>query len=458
MLKHKRSATTSRRSLLVWALVWPIYFNLGTTSTNVPALLGIGQYTHIRSVHCLFSLYPSRSASPSSGVGLCLVDTSALRSPMEVGLPLSASFGYFGSRDVQPEFIYQTILPLLAFFLGATIEIDRGRDTASRASSSGLQSPLSFSRPLILRDIQLLSSNDVDSVIPQFKIYFPIVGVIGTCAAVVLYRSHRLLAAVFVVAELFMLRYSWSRTGFVMVCAAGAATYLVSRRDDSGAPQTVSLRRLVTLVLLLPFIFFVVAAILDGTLLVQRFESGLEFGLSTNRSKLLVDGIARVFASPVFGDMFVAVDPSFLSQATSQVRLYPSHNQYLEFALRGGLPAFGLISVFYFRIATDIRLVLRTRGPYRGVVAAAAGIFCRSAHRQWLQFVSDPAICSMHTAVPVRRRGSDCPRASRGPATSDPSRQRRYQQSPLSEACPPVTHQAGELGLEAAVRLTTSLA
>jgi len=347
----------------------PIYLNLGTVNTNLPAILGIGAYVPVRSVHV------SSIVTPVVLTGLLLRGAGLDRRYVSIAfaygawLYLSVVAGFMSGEEPELLFVFQTMLPLLAFLLGASLDVEPS-EIAATVLRASIGATILVVVALTRGSVVLIGSNSVDEVIPQFKIYFPMVTVVGAAAAVVLVRSKPALVAAFIGSQVLLLPWLWSRTGFAMAGVAGTLTYLVQPPADvSSGGRT--LRRAITVLVLLPVVLMLAVLALEGTVLATRVSAS---GFSTGRRDLLMTGIERVVAKPIFGDSFIAVDPTLYSRPTSKVLLYPSHNQYLEFALRGGLPALAMMIRFYGLIAADIRRVLSRRGAAIDAAALSAGI------------------------------------------------------------------------------------
>ncbi len=83
----------------------------------------------------------------------------------------------------------------------------------------------------------------------------------------------------------------------------------------------------------------------------------------TRRARLLRGAIDLVRRSPVIGEAFNPLPPGSIvvGRRVKRHRLYPAHNQYLDLAIRSGLPALALFSAFL--IAAGSGLWRNSRDP-----------------------------------------------------------------------------------------------
>ena len=92
--------------------------------------------------------------------------------------------------------------------------------------------------------------------------------------------------------------------------------------------------------------------ILTQTEMEELVIKGLKSG-DSRRLLLIKGGIKRILASPITGDSFNALPPGTIvaGKEVKSHKVYPSHNQFIDIAIRAGLPAVILYSILLLVLA-----------------------------------------------------------------------------------------------------------
>lgn len=260
-------------------------------------------------------------------------------------------------------FYAQTVVPLVAwlavFRLGAT------QRTIARSVMAGVivTGVLAIGYTAMHGGIgsAYYSSRAFEAFVPQYRSYYPVLVALAVACAVTHWRSDRWLAVPTLVLAAALLPIMWSRAGIAMVLvAAYAALYLlVLRRPDW--------RRLVTVTAGVVAVTAVFGAVLATVgLATQRTQLSDIQASDQKRIDLARSAGARLRESPLTGDSFRPAGSDLAGGVTASFdRLFPTHNQYLDYALRGGLPALLLLLALLGLTAwLALRVWWRTRrGP-----------------------------------------------------------------------------------------------
>ena len=270
---------------------------------------------------------------------------------------LSAVYGMAnGGRLADAVFYTQTLVPLLAWFLGYRLEVRE--DWVAR----GVMAAYCLT-DLIVLGFTLAngglgnafdSSTQLENAIPQYRSYFPAVMALAVALAIAhVGRRTWLPIATLVLVEI-TLPFLWSRGGILMVVVAAVATAAcrfgprLSWRGRAWATAAGGA--------LLAFNAFITLSV---GLVSQRTQESNLAASDTNRVQLARGATDRIGANPIFGDAFHSYSSVLAGgRKASFARIFPAHNQYLDFGLRGGAPAvLLLVALLLLTIAAAVRIL-----------------------------------------------------------------------------------------------------
>lgn len=287
---------------------------------------------------------------------------------------VSIIWGYANGAGLYGLLFYaQTLVPIAAWFVGYRLGAEHR--TIARAVMAGVL----FTGVLALVftlfsggiDQAFESSRAFEAAVPQYRAYFPVLVALACAVAVTQWATDRWLSLSTLVVAAALLPIMWSRAGILMVLVAtyGAIYLLVLRRP--------SWRRLVATTVAAVSTAAVLAVVLLTVGLWRQRRELSDLGASDqNRVDLARDAGGRLGSSPWVGDAFRPSGDSLAGGATASFdRLFPTHNQYLDYALRGGFPAAVLLVAV---LAATAWLALRRwrgrgadRAPANAVVCLA---------------------------------------------------------------------------------------
>jgi hypothetical protein len=321
-------------------------------------------------------------------VALCFVATVLRRMKSEkaepfaqrVVLALSACFtismvaGQLSGAGVLGALFYaQTIIPLLAFYVAAhsgispqqTARLITAAVLATLAFLIGLATLVGASRG------SLALVNRLVVVIPQYRNYFPFLVTCALAFAIARWSADKVLNSICILAVIAFLPLMWSRTGLATLALAAALAFIM-RPGRAG----LTTRFLLVCVTCLASALIVRDAVASsGSVIGQRTLAGSTAAESaTERLSLAGQAAGRLLAHPLLGDRFVPYSDILAGGQRAQfARLFPAHNQYLDYGLRGGVAAMLLLIlllVFFVRRSW----ILGRESPHPEVAAFHAGL------------------------------------------------------------------------------------
>ncbi|MDG4831444.1 O-antigen ligase family protein [Solwaraspora sp. WMMD1047] len=233
-------------------------------------------------------------------------------------------------------FYIQTITPLLAWYAVTTRQVNI-RKVCRVVIVATLGCLLLVHATVIYHSgATLLGNESVERVltagIPQYRNYFPFIMVCGLALAVGCFRAHRRSSIALITATVLALPLLWSRTGLAMLFLAAAVAYFAQPRQVS-IPLRLAIGTiggLAGLALLVPLV--------SRGMIGERGEESAKLS-AENRVDIFRNGFDRLVHSPIFGDSFRPLDLGPDAGELSNMVLFRAHNQYLDIALRGGVPA-----------------------------------------------------------------------------------------------------------------------
>jgi O-antigen ligase len=191
-------------------------------------------------------------------------------------------------------------------------------------------------------DNAYFSSVALEDPIPQYRSYYPALMALGTAVGVASIKHDRWLSLATITACLVLLPITWSRAGILMVMVAFAATvffcHLRGRRwwvfILAGGATAAG---------------FAVIGKLAMTigLWSQRVVTSDLVESDSERVHLAQESTKRIASSPLFGDAFQQHSDQLVGGGLATFdRLFPTHNQYLDYGVRGGFIAAFLFVAF----------------------------------------------------------------------------------------------------------------
>ncbi|MEV0056424.1 O-antigen ligase family protein [Saccharopolyspora shandongensis] len=257
-------------------------------------------------------------------------------------------------------FYAQTIVPLTAWFAAAHSGLSY-RTTARIVMAAVVATLLLvfcyiFTHGGIERAYEL--SATVDSAIPQYRAFFPGLMACALAFAVARWSIDRPLSVAVVVACAIAVPFTWSRGGIAMMIIAAAVAFIARPGRMSSASRLLALGvGVIAGLVALP-------EALDRGVIGKR-ESTTDLTESDDtRLSLAVEAAKRILDRPLLGDRFLPHDSVLIGGVQAKFeRLFPAHNQYLDYGLRGGVLAvilliallvlFGMRAWKLARTATD---------------------------------------------------------------------------------------------------------
>jgi O-Antigen ligase len=281
---------------------------------------------------------------------------------MALGLwfTLSALYGITdGGRLTDVVFYSQTVVPLLAWFVGYTLAVPEAW------VARGIMAAYCVTDVIVLGftlthggfGSAFDSSTQLENAIPQYRSYFPAVMALAVCLAIAhVGRRTWLPIATLVLAEV-TLPLMWSRGGILMVVIAAVVTAacrfapVLSLRGKALATAAGG-----TLLAIDAFIT------LTFGLVAQRTQESDLGASDSNRVQLARGAADRVGRNPFFGDAFHPYSSTLAGgRQASFSRIFPAHNQYLDYGLRGGVPAVLLLLAFLLLMLVAAGRIVRAR-------------------------------------------------------------------------------------------------
>jgi O-antigen ligase len=258
---------------------------------------------------------------------------------------LSIAWGlYNGAGLVGFVFFVQTIVPLVAWL--AAYRVSPTPRTVARAVMVGVLvvAVVALGYTILNGGIgdAYYSSIALEDPFPQYRAYYPALVALAIALAVAHIRTDRVLSSVTIAACLLLLPIMWSRAGILMVVLAFVASLFwchYRRLTWRGRFAVVAATAVV--------LGAVGAVTVTVGLTEQRTRLNDLQASDSDRITLAQESSERIAGNPLVGDAFQAHGSDLVGGAVANFdRLFPSHNQYLDFGIRGGAPALLLLVVF----------------------------------------------------------------------------------------------------------------
>jgi O-antigen ligase len=251
---------------------------------------------------------------------------------------------YHGAGLVGLVFFVQTIVPLVAWL--AAYRVSPTPRTVARAVMVGVLvlAVVALGYTLLNGGVDdaYYSSIALEDPFPQYRAYYPALVALAIALAVAHIRTDRVLSSATVIACLLMLPVMWSRAGILMVVVAFLASIFwchYRRLTWRGRLAVVAATAVV--------LGAVAAATVTVGLTEQRTRLNDLQASDSDRVSLAQESSERIAGNPLVGDAFRTHGSDLVGGAVANFdRLFPSHNQYLDYGIRGGALALVLLVVF----------------------------------------------------------------------------------------------------------------
>ena len=253
-----------------------------------------------------------------------------------------------GRSSLAVAFYLQTMIPLTAFYLGANANISIKR------LAGVVVGAIVASTVIVLASVALAGTVDprdlvglVIGGIPQYRNFYPAVLVVGIALAFNFrYLRPRAYTCALVVFAL-ALPFVWSRSGMAMVVIAlTVSIYLYLRRPPFSRRPS----RALIVVSAGVVASAVVAMLLNFSVIASRIDnSGVVAGGPGDQRRLSLaeTAISYIIDSPITGRAFLP-EAELIRDPDDVVSTFKAHNQYLDFALKGGILAAALFIALLF--------------------------------------------------------------------------------------------------------------
>ncbi|GIM64159.1 hypothetical protein Pve01_82430 [Planomonospora venezuelensis] len=251
---------------------------------------------------------------------------------------------YNGAGAVGFVFFVQTIVPLVAWL--AAYRVSPTPRTVAQAVMAGVLvvAVVALGYTLLNGGVgnAYYSSIALEDPFPQYRAYYPALVSLAIALAVAHVRTDPVLSGATITGCLLLLPIMWSRAGILMVVVAFVASIfwchfrqLTWRSRFAVAAATVVVLGAVG------------AATVTVGLTEQRTRLNDLQASDSDRVALAQESSERIASNPFVGDAFQTHSSDLVGGAVANFdRLFPSHNQYLDFGIRGGAPALLLLVAF----------------------------------------------------------------------------------------------------------------
>jgi O-antigen ligase len=240
----------------------------------------------------------------------------------------------------------QTVVPMLAFYLGSLRVVPVPtvmRTIATTVFITACVIVLSVVAVENHGDFFRETTNRLAWAIPQYRSYFPGVVAIAVCFAVARFRASWRASLAMLVAGATLMPLMWSRAGVLVILSAGLISAALSSRGKRQAALVVAVGIVVCIGIL--------AVVTERGVIGHRLDVSTYQG-DLRRAELAGQGFGYVLDNPILGRTFKPEwDVLSGGQDAGTTRLFGSHNQVLEYGLRGGLPALVLSVLILARAA-----------------------------------------------------------------------------------------------------------
>ena len=241
-------------------------------------------------------------------------------------------------------FFVQTIVPLVAWL--AAYRVAPTPRAVARAVMAGV---------LVVAVVALVytmfnggignayfSSIALEDPFPQYRAYYPALVALGIALAVAYVKTDRLLSVATITVCLLLLPIMWSRAGILMVVVAFVASIVLCHFRGMAWRRRFAVAAATAVVLAAVGLVSVTVGLTEQRTQLNDLQSS-----DSDRVALAQESSERIAGNPLFGDAFRAHSSDLVGGAVANFdRLFPSHNQYLDFGIRGGAPALLLLVVF----------------------------------------------------------------------------------------------------------------
>ena len=264
---------------------------------------------------------------------------------MIASFTLSVAYGLTeGAGLVGLLFYVQTLVPLVAWL--ALYRVAPAPRTVARAVMLGVLALAVTALVYTLLnggiDNAYYSSIALEDPFPTYRAYYPALMALAVALAVAHIRTDRVLSIATLTAIVLLLPITWSRAGILMVVVALGASLVLCHIKSLTWRGRFAVAA-VSVVLL----GAVGAVAVTVGLTEQRTHLNDLQASDSDRISLAQESSERIASNPIVGDAFKPEGSDLPGGAVANFdRLFPSHNQYLDYGIRGGLPALVLLVAF----------------------------------------------------------------------------------------------------------------
>ena len=300
---------------------------------------------------------------------------------LAVVLGLALVAGLVVERDLLSVVYYlQTVIPLLGFFVGAYLA-DSAAGIRKTAAVFVAATTLSIVFVLLLAlstgaiGAGWEASQRLARAVHQLRDYFPVTVAVSLSLALailelVVKKSHKVFLLTAIAAHILFYTVTWSRTAILMALTVVALPLALSLRT---APRGILLRRLVVASALL---IGGAALVWQFSILTMRWQRDGFRESDKSRVRYAVAAAKIIAKQPVFGRMMIPDweqdrNPPRILRVR---RMFKSHNQYLDYGVRAGLPAMLLLGWIIVSVARDLRFTLRRSRSHDGLRPLVIGV------------------------------------------------------------------------------------
>lgn len=366
------TATTNRRHIFVDTLIKliyvlfvfvaaiPLYVNTSTAKFNLPALItSVNPAVFFESgLNIHFGIVTTAIAAVIALISLLVKRSLRLHPevPFVVGLFFCFSFSVLVGQFFEPGvlnivFYIQTLIPILAFFIGAYYPVSRRLVLYSLklivvCNTLVLLLVYTFLLGAVSRGLfQGLSAfvRELAIVIPQFNDYYPFAFVISlslNIAWLIGARTGRS-KVLWILCLLVHAAYppiSWSRTGLILAALVVMVHLTIYLWARVRSPMQM-MRKASTVVMASVGIIAMTSIVMTASTIRERISSeSVIAGSDSRRIELAKEASVLILESPLVGRMFIPDWGQAADGSKREVRrLFGAHNQYLDYGLRGGV-------------------------------------------------------------------------------------------------------------------------
>lgn len=214
-------------------------------------------------------------------------------------------------------------------------------------------------------------------MIPQFRDYFPFVVATSLAMALASWSltsgmRGKVLLSLAVTVHLLFYSLAWSRMAIVMLAVVALVPLLVAWGSNVRLPRRYALVATAVLVAV------PMTLVSRFGVFIPRLQTLDIEGSDNRRLEYALTATEMIAADLLFGRMFLPDwerDP-FPARDLRVPRVYKSHNQYLDYGVRAGVPAMIILVAIMWLVACDLLYALRHASMVTGMRPLVIGTGC----------------------------------------------------------------------------------